>query len=117
MIVRGKIARSRKRTANTTGQVVRVKLRGSSVVVPSPDIAFFDRGGVRHEFKSSVGFSRNPWPVGSQVKVRYDPDDPANAALASSEISLPLVEMLVIVGMMLAIVGTFAVINALGSPP
>jgi hypothetical protein len=109
--------RSRKRTSSTTGTVVRVKMRGLNVVVPSPDVEFFDRDGIRREFKSSYGASWNPWPVGSEVKVNYDPYDPANAELASSELGTPMIVMFVVTGMILAVVGTLVVINALDRFP
>jgi len=50
-----------------------------------------------------MGASWNHWTGGSQVKVSYDPNDPANAELALSEIWPLLIFMLVIVIFMVVI--------------
>jgi len=103
------IVRACKRTANTTGVVVRVKLRGWNPRVPCPDVEFLDHDGIRREFQSTSGASWNPWPVGRQVKVSYDPNDPVNAELAFSEISLELMVMLIFFGIFLAFIGLMVI--------
>jgi hypothetical protein len=112
--VRSKL-RARKRTAYATGVVVRLKMRGWNPRVPSPDIVFLDQAGVRREFSSSAGTSWDEWPVGSNVEVRYDPNDPANAELSSGELWGPALVMSIIFAAFVVIAGCLAVIS--GSDP
>jgi len=113
-IVRGNI-RARKRTAYAKGVVVRIRMRRMYTKVPLPDVAFLDQKGVRREFSPSVGASPNPWPVGSKVEVRYDPNNPANADLSTGEQFGPMLPLLIVFGMALAIWGCLALIG--GSDP
>jgi hypothetical protein len=109
--------RARRRTAAARGTVVRVVSRGWNVVVPCPDVEFFDRDGGRHVFESTFGRSGNPWPVGSQVEVCYDPRDPENAELSSAEAFGMMIPFLVALGAILTIILTLYLINASHSYP
>ena len=104
------IVRLRKRTVSVVGTVIRLQTRGYAVAVPCPDVEFFDERGFRHEFGSMTGASWNPWPPGSQVRVSYDPDDPANAELALSNLGIPglvffVLGYIVTVGISLLVLG------------
>jgi hypothetical protein len=77
----------KKRTATATGKVLSVRFGklhwGTNV--PKPEIEFFDAHGQRFEFHASSGASWNPWPVGSNVEVFYDPNDPDNADIEPTQ--------------------------------
>src|SRR5215471_8940707 len=75
--------RSRRRSATAQGKVLRVRFGRLhlGVNVPRPEIEFVDSRGQRVEFHSRNGASSNPWPAGSIVRVRYDPEDPTNAEI------------------------------------
>ena len=98
---------SRKRTSRTTGTVVRVVMRGGSVIVPSPDVEFVDCHGIKHLFKSTFGTSWNQWPVGSRVEVTYDPHDPTSCELALSNLRGGVVVVLAVAGIVFVVVGVF----------
>ena|SRR5215470_17771436 len=104
-IIRG-IIRARRRTSRAAGTVVRVAIRGSSVIAPSPDVEFVDGQGNKHLFKSGYSTSWNQWPVGSQVNVAYDPHD-----LTNCEIEVPriIIVIFAIAGIAFAAFGFFQV--------
>jgi hypothetical protein len=104
-VIRG-IIRARRRTARTTGTVVRVEIRGSRVIGPSPDVEFVDGQGNKHLFKSGYTTSWNRWPVGSQADVAYDPHDPTDCEIALPRI---IIVILAIVAIPLASLGVFLV--------
>jgi Protein of unknown function (DUF3592) len=91
-----RIIRSRKRTVHTTGVVVRFSSRRWYSRLRCPHVEFLDRDGIGREFHSRWGAGGKPWPVGTRVKVSYDPDDPDDAELAFSETRLVLVLMLLV---------------------
>jgi len=108
--VRG-IIRLRKRTARAAGVVRGYDTQLAwkpAAQVAYPYTEFVDQHDVRHEFQSKWGASWKYWPGGSQVKVSYDPNDPANADLALSEIGALLILMVVIV-IFLAVIGALLV--------
>jgi hypothetical protein len=82
-------------------------MRGGRVVVPSPDIEFFDHQGIKHLFESTCGTSWSQWPVGSEVDVEYDPNDPANCELSLSRTTL--VMLAIPFGVFTIVGGSFAI--------
>jgi hypothetical protein len=109
------IKRIRRRTSQANGVVLRHNMRGWNPRVPCPVIDFVDRNGVRHEFQSTCGASWDEWPVGSQVRISYDPDDPTNAELAFSELATLIIIMFAVVGGFLAFAVTIVMMTH-GSP-
>jgi len=108
-VIRG-IIRARRRTSRAAGTVVRVAIRGSSVIAPSPDVEFVDGQGNKHLCKSGYSTSWNQWPVGSQVEVTYDPHDPTNCELVMPRV---MVMMLVLVGSSFALLAARILYDAL----
>lgn len=104
------IIRARKRTENAIGMVVNVSW-GWGSEFPRPHVEFVDRDGIRREFRSKAGATWDPWPDGTQVEVSYDPNDPADAELALSEMWHILVIMFIVLGILLAF-GFFMLSNA-----
>jgi hypothetical protein len=111
LYVAGGVLRSRTRTADTTGIVVRLEIQGWNPMVRRPDVAFVDRDGIRREFTSANGTGWNEWPVGSHVKVTYDPNDPTNAELAFWEAKRTVVAVLAAVGVSLVALGIVVVMR------
>jgi hypothetical protein len=102
---------------NDRDRCSRVEWRGSSLTSPltwepSPDIEFVDGQGNKHLCKSSYWTTWNQWPVGSQVDVTYDPNDPTNC-----ELVLPrgMVVMLMLVGISFAFMAAHILYDALQS--
>lgn len=58
---------------------------GSAIRTPSPPtrseiVEFIAADGARFEFRSRIG-SSDPFPIGAQVPVRYNPVDPTDATI------------------------------------
>jgi hypothetical protein len=87
-----RMIRWRRRTATAVGTLLRW-----GVFLPRPDVAFIDQHGARHLFKSASSRPFSQWPVGTQLTVKYDPDDAINAELARPNYGLPTLVTLVVV--------------------
>jgi uncharacterized protein DUF3592 len=75
--------RRRKRTARTSGTVVRVVQRGFFSRAPSPDVVFVDGAGRIYQFESFCSSTSTPSSAASKVTVSYDPRDPTNCELVN----------------------------------
>jgi len=71
------------RSTSAEGEVVQLIESGSvDDRIYTPVIEFEDQSGEKHQFRSGTGTSSSfKWPVGKEVEVLYNPDNPSEARI------------------------------------